>query len=315
MESSMMSTLATKQRCLAFVGAITSAAAAIHCSPDRQVFVPTADEAADAAPPPIAPFADASVEEASVPEPDVDCSDENKQIYVLSANDKAIYRFDPMALTFSRLGRPACPTRSGMYSMAVDRRGIAWIEYQDGRVFKVNTTDMSCSDSGFRRDAYGFGLFGMGFAKNDGDTGNGVSAGETLWVVGAALARLDTTTLELSIVGKGGLGRAELSGTGVGTLYAFMSGSGGRVAQLDKETGDVQKLFRTGVANLGAWAFAAWGGDFWLFTTPETTSGTETSTVTKYSPATDMSTVLMEETGLQIVGAGVSTCAPTEPPH
>lgn len=308
-----MYTLVTKQRCLAFVAAMTSVSAAIHCSSDRNEFVPPPDAGVDAGPPPIAPFVDASVEEASVPEPDVDCADENKQIYVLSANDKAIYRFDPMALTFTRLGRPVCATRSGMYSMAVDRRGIAWIEYQDGMVFKVNTTDMSsCTDSGFRRDAYGFGLFGMGFAKNDGDTGSGVSAGETLWVVGAALARLDTTTLDLSIVGKGGLGRAELSGTGVGTLYAFMSGSGGRVAEINKATGDVQKLFRTGVENLGAWAFAAWGGDFWLFTTPESTTGTETSTVTRYSPKADTSTIVMEDTALQIVGAGVSTCAPTE---
>ncbi len=308
-----MSSLVTKRRWLACVGALTSVAA-IHCSSDRDAFGPTADAGADAPPPPpVAPFTDASTTEASVPEPDVDCADTNKQIYVLSANDKSIHRFDPIALTFTHLGRPVCPTRTGMFSMAVDRRGIAWVEYMDGRVFKVDTTDMSCTDSGFRPDPYGFGLFGMGFAKNDGDTGSGVSAGETLWIVGATLARLDTTTLDLSIVGKGGLGRAELSGTGVGALYAF-TGSGGQIAQLDKVTGDIQKFFRTGVQNLGGWAFAAWGGDFYLFTQPDADPST-TSTVTKYSPATDTSTVLMEDVGLTIVGAGVSTCAPTEPPH
>lgn len=310
-----MSTLVTKRLCLAFVGALTSAAA-IHCSSDPQKFETKDESVPDAEPPPATPFVDAAVEEeASAPLPDVDCADENKKIYVLSANDKQIYRFDPIALTFTSLGRPACATRSAMYSMAVDRRGFAWIEYQDGRLFKVNTADMTCADSGFRRDAYGFGLFGMGFAKNDGDTGSGVNAGETLWVIGAALGRLDTTTLDLSIVGKGGLGSAELSGTGVGTLYAFMSGAGGRVAQLDKTTGEAQKFWVTGVENLGAWAFAAWGGEFWLFTSPPPVSGTETSTVTKYSPTTEESTVLMEDVGLQIVGAGVSTCAPTEPPH
>ncbi|MDF2695250.1 MAG: hypothetical protein K0S65_3633, partial [Labilithrix sp.] len=40
--------------------------------------------------------------------------------------------------------------------------------------------------------------------------------------------------------------------------------------------------------------------------------GMETSTVTRYSPKADTSTVVMEDTALQIVGAGVSTCAPTE---
>lgn len=310
-----MSTLVTKQRCLAFVAAITSAAAAIHCSTDRQVFD---DETPDAAPPPPpAPFVDASVEEASVPEPDVECADRNKQIYVLSANDKSIYRFNPIELTFTRLGRPNCGARSGMYSMAVDRRGFAWIEYGEGRVFKVNLEDMSCTDSGFRRDASEFGLFGMGFAKNDGDTSTGVNAGETLWVIGAALARLDTTTLELSLVGKGGLGRAELSGTGTGALWAFLS-TGGRVALLDKTTGEPQKIFQTGIGNLSSWAFAAWGGDLWLFSTPVRDYNPwdiVTSTVTKYSPATDETTTLMENVGLDIVGAGVSTCAPTEPPH
>ena len=311
-----MSTLVTKQRCLAVVVAITSAAAAIHCSAERAVFDGQAPVAPPPPPPP-APFADASTGEASVPEPDFECADTNKQIYVLSSNDKILYRFDPLELTFTPLGRPACGTRSGMYSMAVDRRGIAWIEYADGRLFKVNTADMSCTDSGFRRDASEFGLFGMGFAKNDGDTDTSVNAGETLWVAGATLARLDTTSLELSLVGTGGLGRAELSGTGTGELWAFMN-VGGRVALLDKETGKPKKMFQTGIGDIGAWAFAAWGGDLWLFSVPyhpNAPSSIETSTVTKYSPATDTTTTLMENVGLNIVGAGVSTCAPTEPPR
>jgi hypothetical protein len=56
-----------------------------------------------------------------------------------------------------------------------------------------------------------------------------------------------------------------------------------------------------------AWAFAFWGGDYYIFLEGDADfSGTNvwkmtsTGTVTKYIP----------DTGMRIVGAGVSTCAP-----
>ena len=63
-----------------------------------------------------------------------------------------------------------------------------------------------------------------------------------------------------------------------------------------------------------AWAFAFWGGDFYTFTSPPVAGSCQsgTSIVSRVNP-TDGSVVSPYATlGEQIVGAGVSTCAPQE---
>jgi hypothetical protein len=61
-----------------------------------------------------------------------------------------------------------------------------------------------------------------------------------------------------------------------------------------------------------AWAFSFWGGDFYLYTSPD---GTTDSTVTHYTTGDGgIDTSYVNDTGMVIVGAGVSTCAPTTQP-
>ena len=62
-----------------------------------------------------------------------------------------------------------------------------------------------------------------------------------------------------------------------------------------------------------AWAFSFWGGDFWFYTSPEPVP----SVVTRKQTSTDgnISTAKQDVGGFRIVGAGVSTCAPTTPPR
>ncbi|MCA9590689.1 MAG: hypothetical protein KC657_35560, partial [Myxococcales bacterium] len=59
-----------------------------------------------------------------------------------------------------------------------------------------------------------------------------------------------------------------------------------------------------------AFAFAHWGGDFWLFTAPQ---GKSQVTRLKYDDGT-VETV-KTDVGFEVVGAGVSTCAPTTTPR
>ena len=280
-------------RALALLAAIAVAA----CSSDRSTF----EVSADSGPPVVGPIADGSVD---APLSTGDCSDENKQIYVLTSGQRSLYRFDPADLQFTHIGDVVCPSTSNTFSMAVDRRGDAWVEFADGRLFRVSTKDAHCTELPFRAGQTGFTNFGMGFSKDaSGD-------GETLYVAGQALGKIDTTSYELSLIGQtSGLGIAELTGTGNGLLYAFAVDSG-RVVQLDKTTGSILKTYRTAaVVDNASWAFAQWGGDFWLFT------GQSSSSVTRYSPTTDTSTVVVADTGLLIVGAGSSTCAPVSPPR
>ena len=245
-------------------------------------------------------FAEASA--VTLPEDAKECTQETKQIYVV-ATDKTLYRFYPDTLVFTRIGVLGCPTTAGTFSMAIDRRGTAWVEYTDGRLYAVNTTNATCTPTAFVPGQTGFTTFGMGYAKN-GDTANG----ETLYVAGSGLAALDTKTFQLNFLGSLTFGRTELTGLDT-SLYAFSVGSG-VVAGLNKTTGSTETTYRTSATDAdNAFAFAQWGGDFWLFT------GSDHTTVTRYSPITDVSTVMVPDTGMLIVGAGSSTCAPTKTPR
>ncbi|MGH7438692.1 MAG: hypothetical protein ACRENE_23640 [Polyangiaceae bacterium] len=64
-------------------------------------------------------------------------------------------------------------------------------------------------------------------------------------------------------------------------------------------------LPRVNVSLGSGWAFAYWGGDFYLFTAPAQTS----SIVTRVRPS-DGSAVQVGSLDEVIAGAGVSTCVP-----
>jgi hypothetical protein len=70
----------------------------------------------------------------------------------------------------------------------------------------------------------------------------------------------------------------------------------------------------TGVVPPMAWAFSFWGGHFYLYTSQGAGTGNG-SDVTDYDPVSgSINTSFMKGIGFDIVGAGVSTCAPTAPP-
>ena len=138
---------------------------------------------------------------------------------------------------------------------------------------------------------------------------------------GAGLGRLDTSTFDVRFIGayNGDLaGRsAELTGTGDGKLYGFFTTIPAQVAEISKGTGEIlNKQELPGVAAGNAWAFSFYGGDFYIYTAasasssgpPEASPG---SKVTRDRPSTNTVEVVKQSTGFKIVGAGVSTCAPT----
>ena len=59
---------------------------------------------------------------------------------------------------------------------------------------------------------------------------------------------------------------------------------------------------------IDAFAFATWGGDFWVFIR---THGMGHSTDVYRVTSTGHTTRVAVDTGMDVVGAGVSTCAPT----
>jgi hypothetical protein len=148
-------------------------------------------------------------------------------------------------------------------------------------------------------------------------TGTGNVAGGT----SPGLGRIDFATNNVVPVGQfnGPLAgqNAELTGTGDARLFGFFTTTPVEVAEIDKKAGSILSTAKLPkVETPSAWAFSFWGGDFYLYTAPdEGVFPGRTTNVSKYHPqdgTTDPA--YMTNIGFRIVGAGVSTCAPVEPP-
>jgi DNA-binding beta-propeller fold protein YncE len=237
-----------------------------------------------------------------------DCPDADSTfVYVVTSNDELL-SFYPPTVTFTKVGTLKCPAKVGEspYSMGVDRKGTAYVTYTDGELFKVSTKDASCTETPFVAGQADFPTFGMGFATK------GLGPAEDLYIASTAeslLGRIDVTgSFGVTKVGLFAppLTSAELTGTGDGRLYAFYrpTDSTSAIAEIDKATAKVVASDPLPTVDQGsAWAFAFWGGYFWLFTQPDQ------QRVTRYDPATKSVTVVGGYSS-PIVGAGVSTCAP-----
>jgi hypothetical protein len=254
--------------------------------------------------------------------PAQDCPAGAQLVYVLS-QENDLYSFTPNTGAFKKVGPLKCPAAKDAVpnSMAIDRQGIAWVNYDTGDLFRVSTVNASCQATGFKPNQAGFLKFGMAFATNGPD-----STDETLYISGLTkeagggkgLGKLDLKTMKVTMLGdySGALGTrgAELTGTGDGRLFGFFAtvpdATLARIDMAKAATSEDKPL--TGVATGEAWAFSFWGGDFWFYTS----DGDSPSKVTqlKTSGAGELAVAKESVGSFRIVGAGVSTCAPTAPP-
>ena len=254
------------------------------------------------------------------------CTDAAKLIYVID-QDGTFSSFKPNQTDitkslFTDIGKLNC-NAGGLYqpfSMSVDRSANAWVEYFDqlskSKMFKVSTATAACTPTTFMGGQQGFNEFGMGFVSNAAG-----STDETLYIGGGGMiggaANLGTLDIATLAITKGGsiTGDPELTGTGLAELWGFfpiVSGNNmARVAKIDKmnasESNVIMLPSLSGTAQ--AWAFAFYGGDFWVFlATNGATVVYHVTTAGGMQPVNQLDTKTRH-----IVGAGVSTCAPTTP--
>jgi hypothetical protein len=250
-----------------------------------------------------------------------DCPDQAKLVYVVDDRN-ILSSFKPDTLQFIDIGTLSCPAQidpsTGVtatpFSMGIDRTPSAWVLYASGEVFHVDVSNAKCSPTSFVPGQHGFQLFGMGFASNASG-----SADETLFIGGgsqdangnpgpSSLGSIDLGTLKVQSIAPIA-GWPELTGTGDGNLWGFFPDvSNPQVGQIDKASGGLSSLYPlpTLAGMPHAWAFAFWGGDFWIFL--ERTS--DRSTTVWHLRPNGQVTPALTNTGRHIVGAGVSTCAP-----
>jgi hypothetical protein len=261
-----------------------------------------------------------------------DCDADGVELVYVVDTENHFLGFDPArdAHAFKLIGTLNCPAGPALpeyggglllagtpFSMSVDRKGRAWVLYTSGEIFWVDVTNANCMKSPFQVGSGGFHLFGMGFAALKPQAKD-----ELLYVAGgvigtdpAALGAIDPGNLTVQTIGT--MTKLEyspeLSGTGNAELFAYYPGGqmGGRIAKVERATGQLGQswdLPPLGEA-VSAWAFAQWGGRFYVFV-----SSSSANRVVRLDPATGQAVTVVPSSPYQVVGAGVSTCAPFEIP-
>ncbi len=252
-----------------------------------------------------------------------DCEEAGVSYIYLISSENELLRFYPPDLSITTIGTLECPLNApgAPFSMAVNRQGIAFVLFSSGELFRVSTLTGVCTATEFVSNPAIFPAnFGMGFSANKNDPG------ESLFVAGVtsndpgATSRLGLINTENFAMAIGAplsqdIGSPELTGTGDSRLFAFgpatTSNPDSHLAEIDKGTSAVlsDEILDLQQTAISAWAFAFWGGDFYIFTSEQQ----GTSVIHRYTPGGTTTPPLVKQIdGLTIVGAGVSTCAPSE---
>ena len=241
------------------------------------------------------------------------CSEDVKLVYVIDQFNARLSQFDPATKTFTDLGSLSCPTMPGAtpFSMSVARNAHAWVLYNSGELFDVTINGLACTKMPWT-SPNNLKVFGMGFSSDQpgGDA-------ETLYINGGltqtqssfTLASVNPNDMSTMVLGTEPA-LAEMTGTGNAELWGFYpEDTTAKVIKLDKSNGSVAMSFDepTLAGTMTGYAFAHWGGDYWVFLIKNSEAST---TVYQVNGTTGAITSTTPTTGRVIVGAGVSTCAP-----
>jgi hypothetical protein len=243
------------------------------------------------------------------------CAEGAESVYTIDQLFNHLYRFDPPSKMFTDLGGLSCPTMFGAtpFSMGVDRNAVAWVLYNSGELFQVQINNhLMCTKTTWA-SPLGLHVFGMGFST---DTAGGST--DSLFVGGGAsqsmssyeLAKVDPTTMAATMIGTE-VQLPEMTGNANAELWGFMpDATTPHVVQFDKTNGSFAKDFPEPMlaGTMTGYAFAHWGGDYWVFLIKNSEPSTTVYQIDGMTGAVKSS---IPNTGRTIVGAGVSTCAPT----
>lgn len=257
------------------------------------------------------------------------CTQAGQYIYTIDNSASTLSRFDPATLTSTVVGNLACPTTETPFSMNIDQTGTAWILYWDGapsdpgHIFKVDVNTADCQATSYVGGQSGMGTYGMGSAFDP------VSGIDTLYIAGGtpfpdlmpSLASLDLATLTVHVIGPMTLPGPELAGTGDGQLWGFsptdFTGGVPVIARIDPLSGATLESYDLAAVTTSGTGFAVkfWGGSFYIFLGPDVWQVERSSLVPGMSAPTKTPLKVLTTPGLDVVGAGVSTCAPLLPPN
>lgn len=241
------------------------------------------------------------------------CTEAGQYIYTVD-NDGRFSRFDPTTLSYLDIGPLHCPTTGSPFSMNVDQNAVAWVIFSDANLFRVDTATGACSATSYQPNQAGFSTYGMG-STFDSSTGTDTLYLSSWGGTASSLGKLAFPSLTVTTVGNMDMTSAELAGTGDGQLWAFAPSRGNvaELARLDPASGAVLERYSLPtLTSVGGFAIKFFGGAFYVFVGSDVWKVERSSLdPTRPTPVRPPTRVLVSA-GRDIVGAGVSTCAPVQ---
>jgi hypothetical protein len=244
------------------------------------------------------------------------CPPASQKVYLLTKQYQLL-AYSPATKALDVIGNLECPAEYATwpFSMAVDRKGGAWVMYSSGELFAVSTANAACQPTPWQVPSADWMECGMGFAA-DGAKGTPAGNSESLYLGSpkGKLGKLNLQQWQVTPMGPLAIqpGWPELTGTAMGELWGFFPQSQPmKIARIAKDTGQVDQVKSVdslGLSPVKNWAFAHWGGKMLVFYQGEKDASTS---VYAYDPADGSYGLFHAALGYPVVGAGVSTCAPT----
>ena len=265
------------------------------------------------------------------------CRAPTQFIYAVDSNN-ALLRFDPTALAgtpIQSLGALTCnagsplppqPSPAVPVSMSVDRDGNIWVLYTSGELFSVDPGTLACSPTTFVIQQDNFNLFNMAFA------GPGGPATQAIYIDGGSVdfsslggfGWIDRSSLQIQSAGSL-MGAADytppLAGTGDLALYGLYISTTTTtyIREIDRTNGTTLGALSlsSGIfdGNQVAWAFAFWGGKFWIFVTrQDPVTLAQSTALYSVDRVTGSQQTEIGSVPFSPVAAGSSTCVPVTAP-
>ncbi len=245
------------------------------------------------------------------------CTQAGQYIYTVDGTGM-FSRFDPVTLTSLDIGMLNCPGIANPFSMNVDQSGIAWIIFDDGNLFRVDTANAACTATSYVPSQLGFFTFGMG-SVFDSSTGKDTLylAASPFNATASQLGTLAYPSLTVTQVATVPIGWVELAGTGDGQLWGYAphsSFSGGPLLfQMNRATGAVIDRYDVPeITTVGGFAVKFFGGSFFVFVGADVWKIERSALLPGKTIPTKAAVRVLTTPGLDVVGAGVSTCAPVQ---
>lgn len=251
--------------------------------------------------------------------------DAGKYIF-LTTLDNDLMRFDPRTLAIDPVTKLNCKATAGAVpvAFAVDRQSVAWINYSDGTLHKLDMGKLDCQKTTYAPKQQGWQKFAMTF-NNDPSAPDGESLVVADLTLNDAsvdnpvngLGKIDTSTLKLSVIGDFDgpftKQRPLITGRGDGRLFAIFIDSDlprRSVTEIDPSSAKVLSSTVVPLPRALYGSFAHWGGSYYYFFSPDEFTS---SSIARFTPGKGAK-IIVKDAGRILYGSSVSTCAPTESP-